>query len=215
MMKIKVCGMKYEDNVEALRLVQPDFMGFNFYKKSKRYVDKANFLLDKKLFVKDKAIKKVGIFVNESIEEIIRIAQQFQLDVIQLHGNEQSDFCKKVKKHFSVAKAFGVSISDKQFNFEQTKAYQAHCDYFLFDTKTKQYGGSGKKFNWKILNNYKGNTPFFVAGGISLQDVDDLRLIKHPQFFGVDINSGFEIEPGLKNIEEIKKFKQQLIKIKV
>jgi len=212
MIKLKVCGMKYEDNMKALSTVQPDFIGFNFYKKSKRYVDEGNFLLEKKFFVGDKTNKKVGVFVNESIEEITNIAKQFQLDIIQLHGDEQPYFCEGVKKHFSVCKAFGV---DELFNFDLIKAYETHCDYFLFDTKTKQYGGSGKKFNWEILNNYKGNVPFFVAGGISLQDVDSLKRIQHPQFFGVDINSGFEIEPGLKNIEQIKLFKQQLMKFKV
>jgi len=215
MVKLKVCGMKYEDNIKALSSVKPDFVGFIFYKKSKRYLGDENLLLDNKHFIEDYAIQKVGVFVNESIEEILNIAQQFQLNVVQLHGDEQPEMCKKLRQHYKVSKAFSVGVSDEQFNFEQTKAYEAHCDYFLFDTKTKLYGGSGKKFNWEILNNYKGNTPFFVAGGISLQDVDNLKLIQHPQFFGVDINSGFEIEPGLKNIEQIKEFKQQLVKLKV
>jgi len=212
MIKLKVCGMKYEDNIETLISVEPDFMGFIFYKKSKRYIGDESFLLDKNQIIEDKSIKKVGVFVNETIEEIINIAQQFQLDIVQLHGDEHPDFCEQLKQHFKISKAFGV---DKQFNFEKTKAYENHCDYFLFDTKTKQYGGSGKKFNWTILNNYTGNTPFFVAGGISLQDVNSLKLIKHPQFFGVDINSCFEIKPGLKNINLIKAFKQELQKLKI
>lgn len=205
--------MKQLQNIEALCNIEPDFIGFIFYKNSKRYVcsDKENILAGKNNFA-DKGIQKIGVFVNESIEEILNIVQQYQLDIIQLHGDEQPQFCEQLKQHFKVSKAFGI---DKQFNFDQTKAYEAYCDYFLFDTKTKLYGGSGKKFNWEILNNYKGNTPFFVAGGISLQDVEELKLIQHPQFFGVDINSGFEIEPGLKNIEQIKKFKQQLVKLKV
>lgn len=205
--------MKQLQNIEALCDIEPDFIGFIFYKNSKRYVcsDKENILAGKNNLA-DKGIQKVGVFVNESIEEILNIVQQFQLDIIQLHGDEHPQFCEQLKQHFKVSKAFGI---DEQFNFDQTKAYEAHCDYFLFDTKTKLYGGSGKKFNWEILNNYDGNVPFFVAGGISLQDVEDLKLIQHPQFFGVDINSGFEIKPGLKNIEQIKKFKQQLVKLKI
>jgi len=209
MIKLKVCGMKYEDNITALSAVKPAFMGFIFYKKSKRYAGKINLLYNEEYFV-DKAIKKVGVFVNESLKKIIVTAQQYKLDIIQLHGDEKPDFCKKVNKHLPVSKAFGVGVLDEHFNFEQTKPYEAYCDYFLFDTKTKQYGGSGKKFNWAILNNYAGNIPFFVAGGITLQDVDSLKGIQHPQFFGVDINSGFEMEPGLKNIHQIKTFKQQL-----
>lgn len=199
--------MKYEDNITSLSAIQPDFMGFIFYKKSKRYV--GNLSLEKMEQTHLKKIKRVGVFVNETIEEITNLAKQFKLDVIQLHGDEQPNFCEQLKAHFSISKAFGV---DEQFNFEQTKAYEAHCNYFLFDTKTKLYGGSGKKFNWTILDNYKGNVPFFVAGGISLQDVDSLKGIQHPQFFGIDINSSFEIEPGLKNMDQIKTFKQKLNK---
>ncbi len=197
--------MKYEENIKALSSIEPNFIGFIFYKKSKRYAK--NLTIEKMENAQQKKIIRVGVFVNESLETIISIGKQYELELIQLHGDELPNYCNQVQKHFKVSKAFGV---DEYFNFDKTQPYEPYCDYFLFDTKTNNYGGSGKKFDWSVLNNYAGQIPFFVAGGITPQDVVHLKAIQHPQFFGVDINSGFEIEPGLKNIEKIKTFKQQL-----
>jgi len=200
--------MKYEENITAVAKLMPDFMGFIFYNKSKRFADSPTNHLE----IKDlpKKIIKVGVFVNVSVEDILKKTRQYNLNLIQLHGSESAAFCKKLKSYINISKAFGV---DENFDFETTKAYEPHCSYFLFDTKTINHGGSGKKFNWKILNKYKGNIPFFIAGGLTLQDARGLIKIKHPKFFGADINSGFEIEPGLKNPEQIKLFKNKIDKI--
>lgn len=202
--------MKYEENITAVAKLMPDFMGFIFYNKSKRFAESP--INDLEIKDLPKNIIKVGVFVNASIENILKKTEQYNLNLIQLHGNEPVTFCEKLKSHVDISKAFGV---DGNFDFEKTKAYEPHCSYFLFDTKTINYGGSGKKFNWEILDKYKGNVPFFIAGGLTLQDVGNLADLKHPNFFGVDINSGFEIEPGLKNPEEIKFFKNKIDEIKL
>ena len=223
-MKIKVCGMRNSENVSSLLVLKPDFVGFIFYNKSKRFV--ANF--PQVRFPSE--VKKVGVFVNQSIEEVLRIVEKHQLDVVQLHGDETSEYCKKLiemvteqsrsksitnsgistplNHQIEIIKAFSV---DENFDFNNTKQYESYCYYFLFDTKGDNYGGNGMKFNWEILQNYKGNIPFLLSGGISKNDVDKIKKIKHPAFEGVDINSGFEIEPALKNIEEIKEFKNNLV----
>ncbi len=205
-MKIKVCGMRDAENISELVKLKPDYMGFIFYGKSKRFVT---------AFPKAKIpseIKKVGVFVNETLESIIKITKKNELDAIQLHGNETFEYCKKLKALLThkveIFKAFSV---DDDFDFYKTKAYQKICDFLLFDTKGKDYGGNGVKFNWQVLENYKGDTPFLLSGGISKSDVEDIKKISHKAFAGVDINSGFEIEPALKNIEDIKEFKQNLV----
>lgn len=204
-MKIKVCGMREAENISELIKLEPDYMGFIFYKKSKRFVTSFP-----KVEIPSK-IKKVGVFVNEAIDEVIEIVEKHQLEAVQLHGDESPEYCEELKvlliRDVEILKAFSV---DDAFNFSNTEAYQKVCDYFLFDTKGKDYGGNGVKFNWQILQNYKGEVPFLLSGGISKIDVDDILKISHKDFAGIDINSGFEIEPALKNIEEIKEFKQNL-----
>ena len=207
--------MRNSENVSSLLTLKPNFVGFIFYKKSPRYVTEfpqIDF---------PKKIKKVGVFVNEEISEVIKRVHNFQLDCIQLHGNETPEYCLELKKcHFegsrkiksgthqiNIIKAFSIN---ENFDFSGTQFYEECCDYFLFDTKADVYGGSGKKFDWKLLQNYKGSTPFLLSGGVSNEDVSEIKNIIHPKFTGVDINSGFEIEPALKNIEKIKEFKQKL-----
>ena len=208
-MKIKVCGMRESENLQSLIALKPDFIGFIFYKKSKRFV--ADF--PKVIF--PKGIKKVGVFVYESIDEVLRLVNKHQLDCVQLHGNESAEYCRKLRHselvsesvQLDIIKAFSV---DENFDFSITKQYEKYCNYFLFDTKGINYGGNGVKFNWELLENYTGNTPFLLSGGISKNDAEEINKIKHSAFAGIDINSGFEIEPGLKNIEKIKEFKQYL-----
>lgn len=203
-MKIKVCGMKYPDNIKDLGTLPIDFMGMIFYQKSPRYVDSLT-LSD--LQVLPRYIERVGVFVNAEIDFIMEKTNEYSLDLIQLHGNETPEFCKELNKTLPIIKAFSISESS---DIEQTKAYEGLWGYFLFDTKTPQYGGSGQKFDWSILDTYTGNTPFLLSGGISISDVNEIRGIKHPQFYGIDLNSKFEKEPGLKDITLLQQFIKEL-----
>ncbi|UMB53952.1 phosphoribosylanthranilate isomerase [Lutibacter sp. A64] len=208
-MKIKVCGMRDAENISELIQLKPDYLGFIFYGKSKRFV--TNF---PKLEIPS-TIKKVGVFVNETVDNIIEIVEENKLDAVQLHGNESPEYIEELKvlliKKVEIFKAFSV---DDNFDFSKTEPYQKVCDYLLFDTKGKDYGGNGVKFNWQVLDNYKGNLPYLLSGGISKKDAQALLLFLSKQeaekCIGVDINSGFEIEPALKNINDIKEFKQNL-----
>lgn len=198
--------MKYPDNIRQLVELKPDFIGFIFYDKSKRYVN--NELEIKRLDIPE-SIKKVGVFVNSTIEGILEKVKIFKLDIVQLHGDESLDFCKKLKQSgMKITKAFQI---DKDFNFTGLELYESVCDYFLFDTKTKLYGGSGNKFNWRLLKKYNNEKPFFLSGGIDLEDVDEIKKLKNLNFYSIDINSKFEIEPGLKDINKIKKFMQSMV----
>lgn len=200
-MLIKTCGIADELFIQHLDEVDIQMIGFIFYPESKRFVDgKIDLNLVRSI---PKAIQRVGVFVNEDILRIIDYASQYQLNYIQFHGNESAKACVILKKYFKIIKVFGV---DDSFDFEQIKEFESVSDYFLFDTKYARYGGSGKKFNWKILENYNGNVPFILSGGIQPKDVKKIRSISHPQFAGIDINSGFEISPGVKDIQKVKKF---------
>lgn len=205
--------MKISENIQSLVALEPDFIGFIFYNKSPRYVQEFP-KVEIPLY-----IKKVGVFVNETKENILNIVNQCQLDYVQLHGNESPKFCEQLIKNqqgntrflesyqLGLIKAFSI---DDHFDFNETIAYEHFCDLFIFDTKGKNYGGNGEKFNWNILHNYKGKTPFLLSGGITKSDTTTLLNLKHTMFSGIDINSGFEMQPGIKNIEEIKEFKQKL-----
>ncbi len=199
-MLIKICGLKYADNISALGAYPIDMMGFVFYPKSPRFVDGEL----KTSTVKNipENIKKVGVFVNQSMKEILCKQRLFQLDFIQLHGDENEQFCKRIKDlNIGVIKAFHI---DGHFDFSILKKFQEQCDYFLFDTKTTGYGGSGKAFDWYILNRYTLNTRFLLSGGIGLENIDDAIAFYHPQLVGVDINSKIELTPGLKSIKMAK-----------
>jgi phosphoribosylanthranilate isomerase len=212
-MKIKVCGMRDTENISGLIALKPDFVGFIFYKNSKRFV--ADF---PQIKFPD-SIKKVGVFVKEDIQEVLRKVKAYNLDCIQLHGNETPEYCQKLSQsdsipnpqHLIIIKAFSV---DNSFDFKKTEAFKKCCDYFLFDTKGKDYGGTGEKFNWEILQNYKGTTPYFLSGGITKNDVDQIASFQKrkesKRCVGIDINSGFETAPALKNINYIKEFKNNL-----
>lgn len=201
-MKLKVCGMKDNDNINELIGVHPDYMGLIFHEKSPRNVE-----YDFSVQLPN-GINKVGVFVNETEGFILDRIERFDIKYVQLHGVESPHFCKRVKKlNRKIIKAFNIH---ENFNFDMLEEYEPHCDYFLFDAYGKNAGGNGITFNWDLLQNYKGLTPFFLSGGIKLDIVDEVKNFSHPQFVGVDINSGFEIEPGLKNIELIKEFKDEL-----
>ena len=202
---IKICGMKFPSNILAVAALQPDFMGFIFYPKSPRYAEPLD---SAALNALPESIKKVGVFVNENLENILTFIYKYKLDGVQLHGTELVGMCKELRKAgYIVIKAFPIA---EAYNFKVTKAYEGVCDYFLFDTKTDTYGGSGVKFNWRMLDEYVGETPFLLSGGIAADDAEAIRKIEHKQFAGIDLNSKFEVKPGEKNMELLKRFLKEL-----
>ena len=198
--------MRDPQNIQDLGTVQPDFVGFIFYPKSPRYVgEEWDESIAKSI---PSSIKKIGVFVNESVEKINLLASKYQLDGIQLHGSETPEICQTIKdKNLLVLKAFSV---DESFDFELIKKYESFCDYFLFDTKTSQHGGSGVKFDWKKLYEYTSSIPFFLSGGIMEEDVNEIKSLNIKELYSVDINSKFEIEPALKDIKMVERFAQKL-----
>jgi phosphoribosylanthranilate isomerase len=201
MIKVKVCGIRDISNSREVADTGPDFMGFIFYPGSKRFVgDNPEFLLDK--FHPN--IRKVAVFVNENKDKVIEISKRYAFDLVQLHGNESVDYCHSLKlSGIKTIKAFGVSV---RFDFQLLEPYLQSCDYFLFDTQTKSHGGSGIKFNWDELAGYKLEKPFFLSGGIGPEDSDAIRGFKHPALYAIDINSRFEVEPGVKDVNQVKAF---------
>lgn len=199
-MKIKICGMKTPKNIQEIVSLNPDLIGFIFYKKSRRYIDKST--LQSSIQKIPAPIKKVGVFVNETNDVIQAIAQQYALDIIQLHGEESIAQCQALhEKGFNIIKAF--PIQDK-IDIEVLATYIPYCSAFLFDTKTSQYGGSGQAFNWNILQNYTLDKPFYLSGGIGLSNIKQALKIKHPALIGFDCNSQLEDEAGLKNYNHTK-----------
>ena len=202
--------MKYPDNIREVSSLHPDFMGFIFYSNSPRFVGRLDV---NTLGALPTAIKKTGVFVNENLENILTAISKYNLDAVQLHGADNKKLCRKICQEAKtmVIKVFPIMDAS---NFRVTGDYEAVADYFLFDTKTDLYGGSGQKFNWNILQEYKGNKPFLLSGGIGADDVKALRAIEHPLLAGVDLNSKFELKPGLKNVALLKQFIDELKKPK-
>ena len=203
-MKIKICGLKFESNILDLSKLEPDYMGFIFWEKSKRLV------IGSTPNLSQTKIKKTGVFVNADFEKIKDKVRVHKLEAIQLHGIESPEFCKKIKNlGVEVIKAFSI---DENFNFNILEKYELYSDYFLFDTKGKSPGGNGISFNWEILRNYKYEKKFFLSGGIGIESISAIKKIKNLSLplFCVDINSRFELNPGEKNIELIKSFKNSL-----
>lgn len=202
-MKLKICGMKYKNNIEAVEKLQPDYMGFIFYGKSKR-----NF--DGTLPYLPKEIKKVGVFVDAGLEEVKDKINKFDLQAVQLHGDESPEFCNTIKD-VEVIKVFPVG---KSFDFSVLKPYEDVCDYFLFDAKGKEKGGNGIVFDWNLLKDYHIDKPYFLSGGIGLDELDSVKKFTKSEVsrycYALDVNSKFEDEPGLKNIEKLKQFKNNL-----
>ncbi|WP_436414328.1 phosphoribosylanthranilate isomerase [Petrimonas sp.] len=198
---VKVCGMRSAENIRQIEQLGVDWMGFIFYPKSPRFVSEFPSYLPVKT-------KRVGVFVNETKDNITKTATRFALDFVQLHGNESPEFCVEMGKiGLKVIKAFSIG---NEFPSEEVNRYEGVCNYFLFDTKTPQHGGSGRKFNWEILSNYIGNTPFLLSGGISPKDAESIRQFNHPKLIGIDINSKFETNPALKDVELVKIFINKL-----
>lgn len=208
-MKVKVCGMKYLDNIAELCNLSIDYIGMIFYSKSPRYIETIPSINIQRLkdITASANIQRIGVFVNEDIQYVLDKAKEYQLDYVQLHGNESPEYCKEIQKKVAIIKAFSISSSNDFINIEQ---YSDCCEYFLFDTKTESYGGSGKKFNWSMLDKYTGIIPFFLSGGISLTDVEHVKAMIHPLLYGIDVNSRFEKEPGIKDIELLTQFLNKL-----
>lgn len=195
--------MREAENIRDIEQCGTDLMGFIFYERSPRYVDK-------KVGYLPKDCKRVGVFVNESSEKIVLRAAEFGLDYIQLHGNESPEQCQNLTSlGLKVIKAFSVSSVD---DINKASLYQGFCEHFLFDTACSGYGGSGKSFNWDILSNYTLETPFLLSGGISSDSVDALKSFQHPKLLGIDINSCFEISPAMKDAAKVAEFIKQIKK---
>ena len=205
-MKLKICGMKYPENILEVASLLPDYMGFIFWEKSSRYFDG----VIPELPV---SIKKVGVFVNENSSVILAKAIQHNLQAIQLHGHESVAFCTELRalvgNDIEIIKVFSVA---DDFDFEVLKPFETVCDYFLFDTKGKLPGGNGTTFDWKVLEKYPSSKPFFLSGGIGLEETDDINAIlaTHLPIHALDLNSKFETEPGLKDKNVLSKFQHNL-----
>ncbi len=230
-MKLKVCGMKYTENMQQVADLQPDYLGFIFYEKSKRNFEGIIPELPN-------AIKKTGVFVNEHIEIVISLVEEYRLEVIQLHGDESVEYVIELKKQLAENRALYIeenkSIKKKKnqhyiarndveiikvfgikdtFNFDILQPYLEVVDFFLFDTKGKERGGNGTKFDWTVLENYPYEKPFFLSGGIGLDDLEQLKIVLNSNLpiYALDVNSKFESKPGVKNIQELKKFSENVI----
>ncbi len=205
-MKLKVCGMKYQDNIEAVANLQPDYLGFIFHEESPRHFEGIIPKIPSK-------IKKVGVFVDKTVAFISSRIAMHKLDAVQLHGHESPEICLLLQSaNVEVIKVF--SIKD-EFDFSVLNAYEDAVDYFLFDTKGKLPGGNGYTFDWSVLNDYTSNKPFFLSGGIGIEEIDKINAFKQSPAskycYALDVNSRFEIAPGLKKEEKIKKFKNKVI----
>lgn len=200
---IKVCGMSEAENIREIEQLNVDMIGFIFYPKSPRC------LCELPAYMPIKA-KRVGVFVNEDKKNIEMFADRFSLDYIQLHGNESPDYCHSLRATgLRLIKAFSIA---QRKDFENVAAYEESCDFLLFDTKCEQHGGSGKQFDWNTLNFYRGKTPFLLSGGINVYSPTALKKLRHPQLAGFDLNSRFEIKPGLKDVDRVKLFLDELKK---
>ena len=204
---IKICGMREAENIREVEQLSTvncqlsiDWMGFIFYPKSSRYVSARPAYLPQKC-------KRVGVFVNASIDDIRQNIADYSLDIVQLHGHESTDSIRSLRSlcgdAISIIKAFNIATKE---DLEATTPYAGLVDYFLFDTKGPSVGGNGEKFDWSVLEAYNGDTPFLLSGGIGPDDAERILDYHHPKCIGVDLNSRFEIEPGIKDITKLKTF---------
>lgn len=232
-MKIKVCGMRDAQNIRDVAALDIDMMGFIFYPKSPRFVslissqagiipdyspERLNMAVNadgKPGYIFPKRIKRVGVFVDEMPQTIITYVYNYSLDYIQLHGKETPTLIDNLRRtlvpdlvpDIKVIKAFGINSAD---DLQQCEAYEGHADLFLFDTRTPLKGGSGRQFDWSVLEAYHGRTPFLLSGGIGPEDAERVKAFHHPQCVGIDVNSRFETAPAMKDVELLSKFIKQI-----
>lgn len=198
---IKVCGMTEAENIRRVEQLGVDLMGFIFYPNSPRCLCGMPGYLPA-------CARRVGVFVNESKENVLMYADRFSLDYLQLHGNESPAYCRSLRRAgMRLIKAFAVA---QPRDLLAASAYNGLCDYYLFDTKTPQYGGSGNRFDWNLLHRYNGPTPFLLSGGIHPYSAEAVREFHHPRLAGIDLNSRFETAPGIKDTERIEEFLNQI-----
>ncbi|MDN3596580.1 phosphoribosylanthranilate isomerase [Zunongwangia endophytica] len=213
-LKLKICGMKHPENIQEIAALHPDYMGFIFYEKTPRFF---NTEIPK---ISD-SIKKTGVFIESEISEILDKITEFDLNAIQLHGGESAEFCAELKTvlketNIEIIKVFSVK---SEFDFNQLADFEDTVDYFLFDTKGKHKGGNGETFDWTLLKDYPSEKPFFLSGGIGLEQLEDLqefytyfsKIGKAHLLYAIDVNSAFENEPGLKNAKKLKQFVDEII----
>ncbi len=201
--KIKVCGMKYTGNINQIKELKPDYMGFIFHDKSPR-----NF--EGSLPRIASSITRVGVFVDQEVEEITAKVKRYHLNAIQLHGEEGPSYCKYLyEQDLEIIKVFSI---DQEFDFSVLTPFEDCVDYFLFDTKGIHKGGNGTKFNWKVFENYTSEVPFILSGGIGMEEIPEVKklLASDLPIYALDINSRFEIEPGVKETEKVEKFFKQI-----
>lgn len=209
-MLIKICGMRYVDNIKDVNKLPINFIGLIFANKSPRYVANGIHNQSDIEAIKNIPTKRIGVFVDAEKETIATYINMYNLNGVQLHGTETADYCKKIRhlpemQNKLIFKAINIS---SESDIEQCAQYEGVVDMFVFDTKSKMGGGSGQKFDWSVLNNYNGSIPYLLSGGISPADYQKVSdfLISHPLCHGIDLNSKFEIEPALKDVEKLKEF---------
>jgi phosphoribosylanthranilate isomerase len=201
-MKIKVCGLREISNIRSVSELDVDYLGFIFYASSPRCVPNADEYLSECIHGMTKPT--IGVFVNASLEDILATASRYNLKIIQLHGNESPVLCQSLhSRGYKIIKAFSISDVD---DLQQTATYESSVDYFLFDTKTAGYGGSGVSFDWSILSSYNGEIPFFLSGGLGMESLPALSKFSHDRLAGIDLNSRFEHTPGRKDIQKLRDF---------
>ena len=205
-MNIKVCGITTMKQLQQLDGLGVDFAGLIFYKDSPRYMGEK--LSGKELKHADFDLKKVGVFVNPEMIEVLDAIDEYGLDAVQLHGEESPEMCEDLGSEVEVIKAFRIK-GDEDID-KLVAPYDAVCDYYLFDTGglKESFGGTGQQFDWSILAKAKIEKPFFLSGGIGVEDAARVKAFKHPDMFGVDINSKFEVSPGVKDMKLVLQFKQ-------
>ena len=204
-MLVKVCGMREPDNVKQVAQLGVDMMGFIFYPKSPRYASQVVARSDA-----DRNVCRVGVFVNDSVSTMLDKIHSFSLNAVQMHGNESRELCEQLraaKGNMKIIKAISVSTAG---DIQKYKEYVGAVDYFLFDTKCKTVGGSGQQFDWQVLDEYDGDVPFILSGGIGPEDVERIRNFHHPKCIGIDLNSKFELKPGLKDVEKLNTFLENI-----
>ena len=206
--KIKVCGMRDAENLEKVCRLRPDMVGFIFYSGSKRYIgdDPDPVIFD----IPGKGIEKVGVFVNERPETVERIFRSYRLELVQLHGDESPGYCSRlVTSGIPVIKAMDPARISEPGLME---SYAGSIRRLLFDTPGKGYGGTGRRFDWNLLRDYRVDVPFLLGGGIGPDDAKKIQVLEHPHLAGIDVNSRFEVEPGVKDVSKLDKFIDQIRK---
>lgn len=201
--QLKVCGMKYPENIREVAALSPDYMGFIHYPPSPRHVESISAIPEL-----DSQTQRVMVFVNDTLERMANFAEQAGVTHLQLHGQETPAVCKSLMDQgFQVIKAFSLYA---EFDFDLLKNYKESASYFLFDTKGKLPGGNAVRFDWKILERYDQRVPFFLSGGLSEENLDEIEDLRNMNLYGLDINSGVEVSPGIKDIEKVKRVQQWL-----